>query len=113
MTDDGTSRRRALVAAVLWLVLAFCVWNVRFDWGVRVSASQYLDARSSYLQHRGPRVELAPSMDRGIADSALRATILAAPAVGVAIGLLMFALRSSRPSGSSGLRTGAASTLRT
>ncbi len=85
MTDDSPPRRRALVAAVLWLVLAFCIWNVRFDWGVRISASQYLKARGAYLDHRGPCVELAQSMDKGIADSMRRATLLAAPAAGVAI----------------------------
>ena len=69
MTDDGTARRRALVAAVLWMVLAFCIWNVRFDWGVRVCASQYLNDRVAYLQGRGARVELADAMDRGVADA--------------------------------------------
>ena len=96
MTDDGTARRRALVAAVLWLVLAFCIWNVRFDWGVRVCASQYLDARSAFLHGRGPRVELAQSMDKGIADSMRSATLLAAPAVGIAFGLAVAALTRSR-----------------
>jgi hypothetical protein len=98
MTDDGTPRRRALVAAVLWLILAFCIWNVRFDWGVRVCASQYLNARSMYLHGRGPRVELAESMARGIADSVRSATILAAPAVVIAMGLIARAMRASRPS---------------
>jgi hypothetical protein len=93
MTDDGTPRHRAIVAAVLWFVLAFCIWNVRFDWGVRVCASQYLDARSAYLKGRGPRVELAQSMNRGIAGSIRSATVLAAPAVGVAIGLAAVAVR--------------------
>src|SRR5262245_49747919 len=96
MTDDGTPRRRALVAAGLWLVLAFCIWNVRFDWGVRVCASQYLDARSSYLQHHGPRVELAQSMRRAVASSARSAAILATPAIGVAVGLVIVALTRSR-----------------
>jgi hypothetical protein len=92
MTDDGTPRRRALVAAVLWLVLALCLWNVRFDWGVRVCAAKYLDARSAYLNGRGPRVELAEWMDRGIADSVRAATVLAAPAMITAIGLIAYAV---------------------
>jgi hypothetical protein len=93
MTDDGTPWRRALVAAVLWLVLAFCIWNVRFDWGVRVAASEYLDARFAYEQGRGPRVELAEWMDRAIADSVRSAAILASPAAGIAIGLTLYAAR--------------------
>ena len=91
MTDDGTPRRRALVAAVLWIVLAFCLWNVRFDWGVRIAASQYLNARFAYQQGRGPRVELAEWMDRAIADSSRHATLIAAPAIGIAFGLTVFA----------------------
>jgi hypothetical protein len=98
MTDDGTPRRRALVAAVLWLVLAFCIWNVRFDWGVRLCAFQYLEQRSSYLDRHGPPIELAEWMDRGIADSARGATMLAAPAVGIAVGLMVYAARRARPS---------------
>ncbi len=97
MTDDGTSRRRAIVAAVLWVVLAFCIWNVRFDWGVRVCASQYLNARSEYLHGRGPRVELADSMDRGVAESIHSATFIAAPAIVVAVGLVVYSSRR-RPS---------------
>jgi hypothetical protein len=93
MTDDGMPWRRALVAAVLWIVLAFCIWNVRFDWGVRVAASQYLNARLAYEQGRGPRVELADWMDRAIADSSRQATFSAAPAIGIAFGLTVFASR--------------------
>jgi hypothetical protein len=98
MTDDGTPRRRALVAAVLWLALAFCIWNVRFDWGVRLCAFQYLGQRSASLQRHGPGLELAEWMNRGIAESFRSATILAAPAVGVAVGLIVYAARRSRPS---------------
>ena len=93
MTDDGTPWRRALVAAVLWLVLAFCIWNVRFDWGIRVAASEYLNARFAYEQGRGPRVELAAWMDRAIADSGQAATLLASPALGIAFGLTAYGLR--------------------
>jgi hypothetical protein len=96
MTDDGTPWRRALVAAVLWIILAFCIWNVRFDWGIRVAASEYLNARFAYEQGRGPRVELAESMDRAIEDSRRAATLLALPAVGVAVGLTLYALRRRR-----------------
>jgi hypothetical protein len=93
MTDEGPSRRRALVAAVLWLILAFCIWNVRFDWGVRVCGSQYLNARSEYLHGRGPRVELADSMDHGVADAMRSATLLALPAMGIVVGLVVYAVR--------------------
>ena len=97
MTDDGTARRRALVAAVLWLVLAFCIWNVRFDWGVRVCASQYLTDRFASLHGRGPRVELADAMDRGVAEARHTATLLALPAAGIAAGLVIYAARRRQP----------------
>jgi hypothetical protein len=97
MTDDGTARRRSLVAAVLWLVLAFCIWNVRFDWGVRVCASQYLNDRLAYLQGRGTRVELADAMDRGVAEARHTATLLALPAAGIAAGLVIYAARRRQP----------------
>ena len=97
MTDDGTPRRRGLVAAVLWLTLAFCIWNVRFDWGVRVCASQYLNDRFAYLHGRGPRVELADAMDRGVAEARHTATLLALPAAGIAAGLVIYAARRRQP----------------
>ena len=81
---------------MLWLILAFCIWNVRFDWGVRVCASQYLNARSEYLHGRGPRVELADSMDRGVADAIRSATLLALPAIGIVVALVVYALRRRR-----------------
>ncbi len=95
MTDDGTGRRRAVIAAGLWFVLAFCVWNVRFDWGVRVGASQYLHARDAYLHRNGPIIELADTMRRGNAASAWCATIIAAPAIVVGIVLTFVAVRAN------------------
>jgi hypothetical protein len=96
MTDDGTGRRRAVIAAGLWFVLAFCVWNVRFDWGVRVGASQYLQARDAYLHGRGPKIELADTMHRGVVASARCATLISAPAIVVGIVLTCLAARAIR-----------------
>jgi hypothetical protein len=96
MTDDGAPRRRAVIAAGLWFVLAFCIWQVRFDWGVRVCASQYLEARDAYLRGRGPRVELADAMHHGVTESARRATIEAAPAIVIGVVLTFTAARANR-----------------
>ena len=60
-------RPRRLLAAGLWALLACLIWNVRFDLGVRQSATRYLVARGLYLQQRGPRVEMAPHMRAGVA----------------------------------------------
>ena len=66
------SRRRltTIVAASLWLVLAFLVWNVCFDYGVRMSQFRFLAARTAFLRGTGPRVEMADTMSQGIGPSA-------------------------------------------
>ena len=79
-----TRRRRA---AALWALLAFLVWNVCFDLGVRRSATRYLVARGLYLRAQGPRTEMGPAMREGVAASARAATLTALPAAGVALWL--------------------------
>ncbi len=63
-------RDRRILAAVLWFVLAFLVWNVRFDFGVRASARSYINQRALFLRGAGPRIEMASAMRAGIHDSA-------------------------------------------
>ena len=87
MTAETRSRRRRL-AAVLWLLLAFLTWNVRFDYGVRLAAKQYVAQRGAYLSARGPRVEMAGMMRAGIASSAAAATQLAVPIVLISLALV-------------------------
>ena len=85
------SRRRltTIIAASLWLVLAFLVWNVCFDYGVRMAQFRFLGARSAYLRGKGPRVEMADAMAQGIGQSAWSATLACAPcaAVGIVVAL--------------------------
>jgi hypothetical protein len=80
-------RRRRLLAAGLWALLAFLVWNVTFDAGVRQSATRYLVARGRYLRGDGPRVEMAAQMQAGIAGAARAATLVALPLAVVALSL--------------------------
>jgi hypothetical protein len=80
-------KRRRLIAAGLWALLAFLIWNVKFDLGVRQAATRYLVARGLYLQDRGARVEMAPHMRAGVAAAARAATVVALPAAGVAVWL--------------------------
>ena len=80
-------RDRRILAAALWLVLAFLVWNVRFDYGVRASARSYVNQRALFLRGAGPRIEMASAMRAGIHDSAGAATLLAMPFIGVALAL--------------------------
>ena len=91
--------RTALVAAACWLVLAFLVWNVRFDYGVRVSAKQFLSARAACLRGDGPAVELGDAMRAGIRQAARDATALASPVGAVGAILLALATRRVRNAG--------------
>lgn len=86
-------RRRAWAAA-LWLVLAFVVWNVRFDLGVRTAASSYINQRAVYLRGQGPRIEMATAMREGIRSSARAAAAAAAPAALVGLWLGIAAVRA-------------------
>jgi hypothetical protein len=86
---------RRILAAMLWFVLAFAVWNVRFDFGVRASARSYINQRALFLRGAGPRIEMASAMRAGINDSAAAATVLALPFAGVAVALAATRLRAS------------------
>jgi hypothetical protein len=90
MTGD---QGRTALGAALWAVLALILWNVLFDYGVRITASRYLVARSAYLHGHGPRVELASAMHAGITSSLRIATALASPCVIVAGTLAAMARR--------------------
>jgi hypothetical protein len=79
--------RRRRLAAALWAILAFLVWNVRFDIGVRQTATDYLVARRAYLQGQAPRIEMAPAMRAGVAVSGTAATLVATPFLLVALAL--------------------------
>jgi hypothetical protein len=94
MTDDRRRRRAAAVAAALWCVLAFCVWNVRFDYGVRVGADEFLRSRIHALRLNRPHpIEMADAMRATIAASARGATLMAVPFLLVALWLAVVAWR--------------------
>ena len=80
-------RGRRIVATALWFILAFLVWNVRFDYGVRVGARSYLNQRALYLRGAAPRVEMASVMRAGFRDIAVSAAALAIPFTCVALAL--------------------------
>ena len=96
--------RLTLLAAGCWLVLAFLVWNVRFDYGVRVAASQFIAEHSVRLHSpapptglRGPApIEMADAMRSGIDASAQAATRLASPVAAIGVALLAIAVRPPR-----------------
>lgn len=100
-------RDRRIIAAALWFILAFLVWNVRFDSGVRISARAYLSHRALYLRGAAPRIEMASAMRAGIHDSALAAAALATPFTGVALALAATRLRRNNKIASKNLRESA------
>ena len=90
MTASASRRRLTTVlAASLWLVLAFLIWNVCFDYGVRMAQFRFLAARTAFLRGTGPRVEIADAMSQGIGQSARWASLACAPcaAVGIVVAL--------------------------
>jgi len=97
MTGSPSRRRlTTIVAASLWLVLAFLVWNVCFDYGVRMAQFRFLGARSAYLRGKGPRVEMADAMAQGITRSAYRADLACTPCVLVGLGITWTAISNGR-----------------
>ncbi len=88
--------RKPQVAASLWAVLAFVLWNVLFDKGVEHSTIDFVTQRADYLAGAGPRVDLAEAMRAGIGHSARHASLLSLPCVAVALALGRRALRRVR-----------------
>ena len=91
------SRRRltTILAASLWLVLAFLIWNVCFDYGVRIAQYHFLAARTAFLRGTGPRVEMADAMAQGIGQSARWASLACAPCVAVGVVVVLLGRRPS------------------
>ena len=89
-------RDRRVLAASLWILLAVLVWNVRFDYGIRVAAAGYVNARTLYVRGQGPSIEMGATMRAAAAASAVAATGAAMPVAAVALWLgATAALRSA------------------
>jgi hypothetical protein len=70
----SADRRRARLAAALWLVLAFLVWHDRFDHGIRTAARRYLAAQHAYVLGRAPFIPINAAMRPAASAAALDAT---------------------------------------
>ena len=88
--------RKTTIAAVLWAVLAFVLWNVLFDRGVEHSAIAFVMQRGDDLARTGPRVDLWEAMTAGISESARHASILVLPCAAMAVALAAGAFRRAR-----------------
>ena len=70
----SADRRRARLAAALWLVFAFIVWHVRFDHGIDTAARTYLFTQHQYVLGRAPSVAINAAMGPAASAAALDAT---------------------------------------
>ena len=80
-------RDRRALAASLWILLTFLVWNVRFDYGIRVAAAEYVNARTLHVRGQAPSIEMGSAMREAKAESAVAATAVSAPALALALWL--------------------------
>jgi hypothetical protein len=80
---------RARLAAALWLLLAFLVWNDRFDHDIRVAARRYLAAQHQHVLGRAPFLPINAAMRPAAGSAALDATgwgaLVAVPGVAAVI----------------------------
>ena len=70
----SADRRRARLAAALWLLLAFLVWHDRFDHDIRFAARRYLAAQHQHVLGRAPFIPINAAMRPAASAAALDAT---------------------------------------
>lgn len=84
------SRLRAVptVVAVLWLAGAVVTWNTVFDAHIVKGARDYVDRQQLFVEGRGPRQDMAQSMEEaratGLRSAGLWAGLELAPGLALA-----------------------------
>jgi hypothetical protein len=80
-TPARARRRRVGLAASLWLVLGFILWNQVFDECVRVGGVDYLTRQALHEEGRGPFVRIddimIPAVQHGLRVASLWSGALA------------------------------------
>ena len=92
----SADRRRARLAAALWLVFAFIVWHVRFDQGIDTAARTYLFTQHQYVLGRAPSVAINAAMGPAASAAALDATKWSAVIAVSGVAAVAWAARRSR-----------------
>jgi hypothetical protein len=92
----SADRRRARLAAALWLVFAFIVWHVRFDHGIDTAARTYLFTQHRYVLGRAPSVAINAAMGPAASAAALDATKWSAVIAVSGVAAVAWAARRSR-----------------
>jgi hypothetical protein len=71
----GASRTLVRLAAALWLLFGLVVWNVVFDYEVRIASDDYLARQGLHDAGVGPHVSIdsvmAPAKARGVIRASL------------------------------------------
>jgi hypothetical protein len=92
----SADRRRARLAAALWLVFAFIVWHVRFDHGIDTAARTYLFTQHQYVLGLAPSVAINAAMGPAASAAALDATKWSAVIAVSGVAAVAWAARRSR-----------------
>jgi hypothetical protein len=78
---------------VLWLLFGFVVWNVVFDYEIRVATDDYLARQGAHDAGRGPSVPIDSVMHPAKIRGLTRASIWGGAAAAAGIGLTLIASR--------------------
>ncbi len=101
MARHDTSRPRDLqarlrLALLLWLSLAFIVWNDVFDAAVIRAGRDYLDQKALASQGKGADVTISGTMRPAVRRGAAMASLWALPIAAFGAGAVWFARREGR-----------------
>jgi hypothetical protein len=89
----SADRRRARLAAALWLLLAFLVWHDRFDHHIRLAARRYLAAQHQHVLRRAPFIASDAVMRRAASEAAIDATRWSALVAVIGLSAVVWAAR--------------------
>ncbi len=93
-----TRRQLTVLAVVLWLVLAFVVWNVVFDRMIVLAGRRYSHDAAVFYRTTGRYLLINDVMRPAVAHATRVASAVAAVIVAVSMALIRLAVtRSSHP----------------
>jgi hypothetical protein len=88
--------RPVRLAVVLWLLLAFAVWNVIFDRTLVLAGRRYVWAATIAAQHGGPFLRIDDWMRPAIADGIRAASAVSGAMVVLSMAAIYAAQRRAR-----------------
>src|SRR4051812_603259 len=88
--------RSVRVAVALWLVFAFCVWNVIFDRALVLAGRRYVWAAASSARHGGAYLRIDDWMRPAIAHGAWLASLVSGALLVASMAAIYVARRRDR-----------------